>query len=422
MDNNVSSKRQKSSKAASSRSSSSIQQFLHKEKDVEKTVHKSVNKNERLNDNIEVSTVHNDGGINKVVKSSASVIKLDDQSDELRGSLPGSLEPIKYFTSADNSPSKENLASKESKHNIGTKSKGKQIEEGSRNINLAEENLNRDQNTVRISQVCNASVPLSTLQSDHVGSVTLISVDQMNEIQQQKQETKELQNSGHSPVLLADVGSCDLLRDHSKLYVDKEDPNMSVLPSASFLSQPCDNLQSPFPKISKVKAKTENEPTNMKTFTTIPYIECDHLSDSADSPVFSRKKYEKQATSGDKNSDTDKLIDAHHEDSSQLKGAVTDEMDVEPKVQKRDKESKRQKRKLPNFFDSDSDHSDLSSISRKSRLKDKSKFVKLDEMKQKSRKFSISKSFFTSTDEKVQPTLSFFMGKLLGVLLTHKKE
>ena len=91
-------------------------------------------------------------------------------------------------------------------------------------------------------------------------------------------------------------------------------------------------------------------------------------------------------------------------------------------------ENKRLKRNLPDFSDSGSDDNDLPlisrktrppgsddndlpSISRKTRPPSKKKFVSLDEMNKKAKKFSISKSFFSGKDEKLQPTLSFFMSK-----------
>lgn len=303
--------------------------------------------------------------------------------------------------------------------------------------------------TIKISQVFNAPVPLNTEENNSVGSVTLISVDQMHEIQQQKLASYQLPVDCHSPVSL--VGSvpelqshdisCDQARPHSG-----SDPDESILPSASFISQPGGSLQSPIVSVEvDSKPKAPQSKVQQRIFAP-PNV--DRLSDGADSPVFSKKKSEKSIPVNipDDISNSDNRFpegDTHVTDKQKLNDPQNGGGDGETKqkhqlpifsdsdsdkdtdessqssnkhpagsrTRRSNKENKRLKRKLPDFHDSDSDDIELPLINRISRHQNRKKFVRLDEMKQNTKKYSISKSIFSGKDEKLQPTLSFFMSK-----------
>ena len=279
-----------------------------------------------------------------------------------------------------------------------------------RGVTLLEKNIITDSSAIRISQVCNTSVPLSTEKTTALGSVTLISVDQMEEIEQQKQATLQMPADNQYKVSLAGAVSHDLSCDQTKPHFDAGDHDVSVLPSASFISQSGDGLQSPFFSDRERHIRCNFEESNIKHPTVpSPVYKSDHLSDSADSPVFSKKKTEKphsQMVLTDLDKSVNSTVDGFRQAAEKVETTL-----VDLQTSKTDKENKklRMKRKLPNFSDSDSDDNELPMISIKSRPQ-KPKFVRLDEMKQKSRKFSISKSFFSGND-KAQPTLSSFLGK-----------
>ena len=347
-----------------------------------------------------------------------------------------------------------------------------------------------EQTTVRISQVFNSPVSLSTEGTSSAGSVTLISVDQMHEIQQQKLTANQLPRENHSAIPLGDtvsekqshVVSHDKIRNHSGSDLDE-----TVLPSASFVSQSGSGMQS-----LVVSTEMNNKlKVGLKKVTNLHNTspKLDSLSDSADSPVFSKKKSEKLipvnvlgdwekfqnrgiegetesncnmvnsnsqiAKSGKENklkrklpnfSDSDVDTGVYEpnqlnsklslsgtnkmsQDSTRLKRKLPNFSDSDVDIigvnepsqsnkkgnlsqsQKVSQENKRLKRNLPDFSGSDSDDNDLPLISRKPRPPNKKKFVTLDEMNKNVKKFSISKSFFSGKDEKLQPTLSFFMGK-----------
>ena len=403
MDSNVSNKRQKSTRPTS-KSSSSIQQFLQKEQEVEQTLVKTSRKVDF--GKYEFKKVKAENSMKAQIGRSDDVIDID-HSDESSDAFPRSTD-----TTNVNSKSAVTVADSclsTSDENIETKtanSQGEREELSMVDKDFGEESISSDQNTVKISQVFNTSIPisLSTVNRDNFASVTLIGVDQMNEIQEQK----ERKHSNHSDVLLADTESQDSSGDQFKLNMDKDDPDISVLPSASFISQPSDSLQSPFPGLNENKHnKHKPIPENLSSRKS-PDLDYGYSSDSVDSPVFTRKKHEQQMSEDVVASSNKSIEQPNHQE-------MTKEDLAKTKPLKRDKENKILKRKLPNFSDSDSDHNEMPLITRKIQPKNKTKFVKLDEPRANSRKFSISKSFFTDTEEKRQPTLSFFMGKFFSL-------
>ena len=407
VDSNVSNKRQKSTRPTS-KSSSSIQQFLQKEQEVEQTLRKTSIKVDF--GKYEFRKVKGEGGMKAQMGRSDDVIDID-HSDESDDAFPRSTDTNvnckSAVTVAGSCLSAQTDTSDENIETNKANSQGEREELSKVDKDFVEKSTSSDQNTVKISQVFNTSIPisLSTVNRDNFASVTLIGVDQMNEIQEQK----ERQHSNHSDVLLADTESHDSSGDQSKLTIDKEDPDISVLPSASFISQPSDSLQSPFPGLTENKHnKHKPIPENMSSGKS-PDLDYGYSSDSVDSPVFTRKKHEQQMSEDVVASSNKSIEQPNHQE-------MTKEDLVKTKPLKRDKENKRLKRKLPNFSDSDSDNNEMPLITRKIQPKSKTKFVKLDEPRANSRKFSISKSFFTDTEEKRQPTLSFFMGKFFCIM------
>ena len=404
MDSNVSSKRQKST---TSKSSSSVQQFLQKEQEVEQTLSKTSRKVDF--GKYEFKKVKGEYSMEAQIGRSDDVIDID-HSDESSDAFPRSTDTNvnckSAVTVADSCLSAQTDTSDVYTETNKANSQGEREELSKVDKDFEEENISSDQNTVKISQVFNTSIPisLSTVNRDNFASVTLIGVDQMNEIQEQK----ERQHSNHSDVLLADTESHDSSGDQFKLIIDKEDPDISVLPSASFISQPSDSLQSPFPGLTENKHnKHKPIPENMSSGKS-PDLDYGYSSDSVDSPVFTRKKHEQQMAKDVVTSSNKSIEQSNHQE-------MTIEDLAKTKPLKRDKENKKLKRKLPNFSDSDSDNNEMPLITRKIQPKNKTKFVKLDEPRANSRKFSISKSFFTDTEEKRQPTLSFFMGKFYSL-------
>ena len=407
VDSNVSNKRQKSTKPTS-KSSSSIQQFLQKEQEVEQTLAKTSIKVDF--GKYEFKKFKGENSMKAQIGRSDDVIDID-HSDESGDAFPRSTDTTNVnsksaVTVADSCLSAQTYTSDENIEANKANSQGEREEQSKDDKDFVEENISSDQNTVKISQVFNTSIPisLSTVNRDNFASVTLIGVDQMNEIQEQK----ERQHSNHSDILLADTESHDSSGDQSKLTIDKEDPDISVLPSASFISQPSDSLQSPFPGLTENKHnKHKPIPENISSGKS-PDLDYGYSSDSVDSPVFTRKKHEQQMSK-------DVVVSSNKSIEQPDLQELTIEDLAKTKPPKRDKENKRLKRKLPNFSDSDSDHNEMPLITRKIQPKNTTKFVKLDEPRANSRKFSISKSFFTDTEEKHQPTLSFFMGKFFSL-------
>ena len=406
VDSNVSNKRQKSTRPTS-KSSSSIQQFLQKEQDLEQTLGKTSRKVDF--GKYEFRKVKGENSMKAQIGRSDDVIDID-HSDESNDAFPrstdGNVNCKSAVTVADSGLTVRTDTSDENIETNKANSQGEREEQSKVDKDFVEENISSDQNTVKISQVFNTSIPisLSTVNRDNFASVTVIGVDHMNEIQEQK----ERQHSNHSDILLADTESHDSSGDQTKLTIDKEDPDISVLPSASFISQPSDSLQSPFPGINVNKHnKHKPIPENMSSGKS-PDLDYGYSSDSVDSPVFTRKKLEQQMSEDVVASSNKSIEKPNHQE-------MTKEDLAKPKPLKRDQENKRLKRKLPNFSDSDSDHNEMPLITRKIQPKNKTKFVKLDEPRANSRKFSIPKSFFTDTEEKRQPTLSFFMGKFYSL-------
>ena len=380
-------------------------------------------------------------------------------------------------------------------------------------------------NAVRISQVFNSPVPLNTGETSAAGSVTLISVDQMHEIQQQELAVSQLGST------LSEKRSPDIDIVHDKIrYQSGSDMDESFLPSASFVSQGGSG--------SPVVNAEMNDKLKVGLKKVTNYLskspKLDVVSGIAYSPIFSRKKSEnttqenvfgdvEKFQTSDINGESDSDSNLKHSSSEIASGGKENELkgklpsfsdsDIDRGINepnqvnntyKTRRGNTRLKRKLPNFSDSDgnagvnepgpsnknkenisqsqtnsqenkrlkrnlpdfsdsgsddndlplisrktrppdtddsglplisrktnppgsddndlplisrktrppgSDENDLPSISRKTRPPAKKKFVSLDEMNKKAKKFSISKSFFSGKDEKLQPTLSFFMSK-----------
>ena len=442
-DSNVSNKRKKTAKVSSTRRESTIHQFLCKDKDASTS-----NKTETA---IKGQENHFTEENNFAVDSALHANETD--LNEL----------------ANNSP--ENVRVNLGNAEIAVEQNTEIPNELERNI-IAKNFDNTEQNGVRISQVFSAPVLLSTDERSAAGSVTLISVDQMQEIQQQKHTISQLCET-ESEKLSPCIGNRGSLSDKIR-YNSGSDLDDSALPSASFVSQ--SGFCSP-----SVKAEMNSElKAGLKKVTNFLSESPKHdaVGGIAYSPIFSKKKSEnimQENVSCDvekiqtiiTNEETDSDSDLKHSSLEFAKNPKKNELKEnisnsnintsinEPKlVKKTIRGSARLKRKLPNFSDSDgssgvnepgpsnnknkenilssqsssqenkrlkkslsdfsdsgSDDNDLPLISRKTRPPAKKKFVSLDEMNKKAKKFSISKSFFSGKDETVQPTLSFFMSK-----------
>ena len=444
-DSNVSNKRKKTAKASSARRESTIHQFLCKDKDAS-----TANKTETAIKRQE----------NHFTEENSIVVD----------SLHSNVTDLNEL--ANNSPANDRVNSENAEITVEQNTEIPNKFEG----NLTAKKLDTtEQNGVRISQVFSAPVPLSTDETSAAGSVTLISVDQMHEIQQQKLAVSQLASTGSEK--LSPVLGIENTVNHKVRYNSGSDLDDSLLPSASFVSQ--SGFSSPAVNAemnSKLKAGLEKV-TNFLSDSP----KHDTVGDVAYSPIFLKKKSEtitqknvcshvEEFRTTDINKETDSDYEFKHYSSEIAKDAKENEFKEnvsvfsdsnintgknEPKhVKKTIRGSARLKRKLPNFSDSDgssgvnepgpsnnknkenilssqsssqenkrlkkslpdfsdsgSDDNVLPLISRKTRPPAKKKFVSLDEMNKKAKKFSISKSFFSGKDETVQPTLSFFMSK-----------
>lgn len=245
---------------------------------------------------------------------------------------------------------------------------------------------------VQVSRVESPCVNIDRDKSEKGDTVTLISVEQMNEIQRDK---RTIQSDATESIKITSDSAEDMSGNQSDAAEDRpgnqSEPQsdssneMSMLQSASFCTR---------------EAKRRSSAINMKKLKT--YLK----QYEADVDTFKTRKSEKEVLHEDTASEEcDKLLKSSKSkkvESSRMKKCSA----AHPKENKIT-HTHRFKRKFPTFSDSDSDDS----VPEK-RVKTKScgqKFVNLENLKTNSKRLQISNSFFTGDGGKAQPTLSFFM-------------
>ncbi|XP_053400290.1 uncharacterized protein LOC128557215 [Mercenaria mercenaria] len=252
---------------------------------------------------------------------------------------------------------------------------------------------------VQVSLVDSPVVKIEDEKKDRGDSITLISLEQMNDIQREKGNSHS--NSDQYMNNQSDSAD-DTLENQSEPQFDSSN-EMLALPSASFCTE---------------EARRKSSAIDMKRLKNyLKSYEADVDTDLVtESPKFRTRKSEKEKGNDEA---TSASVDKSEHDEIKVDkiSSIKPEMLGHNKGDTKTLHKQKFKRKFPTFSDSDSDGS---LPDKKAKIGPSSeKFVNLENMKKTSKKIQISNSFFSGEGGKAQPTLSFFMSNKKS--LTNKK-
>ena len=270
---------------------------------------------------------------------------------------------------------------------------------------------------VKISKVKNGDFSF-ICDSETDPSVTIVSVEQVKEMQHMNKEKSENQSVSESCVRLENQSLPNVMKENQSneqkqnpLSPRNLKPNQSAnsdddspeLPSASFCLRSRSQNQPPVKKTLRKYRKTAKSIDDSGSF------KCDsQISDS-----YKEVSNLEQKNNIRKNDIESAGSDELNKDLETIAKSDT-VCEKEDKIKEKTRSLKRFtfKRKLPKFSDSDSEDS---LPGKKAAKVDSSNFVTSEKMKITGRKMTISNSFFSGDGGKVQPKLSFFVNK-------HSKE
>ncbi|KAL4237496.1 hypothetical protein ACF0H5_002211 [Mactra antiquata] len=258
---------------------------------------------------------------------------------------------------------------------------------------------------VKVEPVHSSVLDLDINDKRDVGenSVTLISVEQVNDMKKDLNVNKPLFVSPSQTGYLSDksnIGSqsSSPYGNQSEPHSDNSD-DLSILPSASFCMKPTNR-----------KSNTVNK-KQLEMFLK--------SNGAKNSPKTDTIKLNKSETTS---SVTNRIKDSENISSKVSKiqstvDCISDNYDRQTafstvnKLGSQGSQKGCLKRKFPNFSDTDSEDSLPEKKQKIKKNNIEKKFVNLDSMKSNSKKLNISKSFMIGDSGKAQPTLSYFMSK-----------